>query len=339
MKRFLLTAGIISAFAVTACKEEQKNSATPETPAAVTESVPATDPAITFPKTVYYQCGEESVVFTLLSGDKANMKIANVSYAMERAISASGAKFQNLGDPETYLWSKGNMAQLRINGTDSPACVETAKPKAPPAPYRASGNEPGWSVVIEGDTLDLVADYGDSKARLPVVRDVTAGAVRTITASDGHDTVVMTVEDKRCDDDMSGEAFAHTVSLTRGGKAYKGCGKSLIRHVTWILQGINNDGVIGDSRITLTFGTEARLYGRSGCNNYNGGYSLEGENLQVDENMASTMMACIADGVMQQEQKYLKILSGVNKAAVDETGALILSGDKGDRLLFREDKE
>lgn len=354
MRKILLAIGMIAALGVTACKEEQEIAAEPDAqPAAtaeiaapVTETVDTVEsvttssaPAVTFPKTVYYQCGETFVQFTLLDDGKANMGIANVSYAMEQVIAASGTKYDNLGNPDTYLWSKGDKAMLRINGTDSPECVETSKPKPPAAPYRAQGNEPGWNIVIENGSITFVSDYGANTATYPVSADETANDVRTVTAANDTGSVSVTIENARCTDDMSGEAFAHSVTVESGDKTYTGCGKSLVRHVTWVLEDINNQGIIDNSHITLTFGAEGRLHGRSGCNSYNGGYSLEGETLNIDENMASTMMACIAEGMMEQEQKFLKTLAATNKITMDETGALVLTGNNGERLLFREATE
>lgn len=354
MKRLLLASCMIAALGVSACKEEQEVAAEPdakattaEIAAPVSEDVPpaapvttSPSPDVTFPKTVYYQCDDKFVEFTLIDADgKADMKIANASYAMQQAIAASGTKYENLGSPDTYLWSKGDKATLQISADNSTECVETTKPKPPEAPYHAQGNEPGWHFVIEKGVLNLTTNNGETEAAYSVTGDETAGSIRNITATNGAGSLNVTIEDTRCTDDMSGEAFAQTVSVAADGQTLTGCGKSLIRNVTWLLEDINNQGIIDNSHITLTFGGDGSLYGRSGCNNYNGGYSLEGENLSINGSMASTMMACTADALMEQERKFLQTLPAAKKATIDGTGALILSGDDGVRLLFREKTE
>lgn len=331
-------AEVVGSFPAPASAESETTATAAETTGTAVAATAAAEDR-SFPRTVYYQCGDKFVEFSLSASDKGDMRIANVAYAMEQTISASGAKFQNLGDPETYLWSKGEKADLRINGVDAPECIETQKPKAPEKPYRASGNEPGWYAVIENNGLKLVADYGEVETTLPVTQDTREGATRTVTAEQDGAKIVMTIRDEACQDGMSGEAFAHRVTLGYNDKTYEGCGKSLIRDVTWVLEDINNEGIIDNSHLTATFGQDGRVYGRSGCNNYNGSYTLEGENINVGGNMAATMMACIAEAVMQQEMKFLKTLPLVKKAVVDETGALILTGDDGARLLFREKSE
>src|SRR5690606_18023132 len=129
---------------------------------------------------------------------------------------------------------------------------------------------------------------------------------------------------------------AHQVSVSYNDQTYQGCGRSLIRDVTWRLEDLDKTGVIDNSHITLTFGSQGRISGSAGCNNYNGGYVLEGETLTIGPNIAATMRACIAEALMRQEQTFLQTLPAMTKATIDETGALILSNEEGQTLLFRE---
>lgn len=72
---------------------------------------------------------------------------------------------------------------------------------------------------------------------------------------------------------------------------------------------------------------ETRVSGNAGCNNFFGGYELEGETLRFGQTGA-TMMAC-PDG-METEQAFLAILDKVDRYAVE--GA-ILRLYQGDTLL------
>lgn len=80
----------------------------------------------------------------------------------------------------------------------------------------------------------------------------------------------------------------------------------------WTVTSFNNGqqavvGVLPDSEITLDFAA-TDLSGRAGCNNYFGGYTIEGSTIAVAQ-LGSTMMMCVApEGVMQQEQQYLAAL-------------------------------
>ena len=78
-----------------------------------------------------------------------------------------------------------------------------------------------------------------------------------------------------------------------------------------------------DHRPTLKF-DETTLGGSSGCNSYGGDYTRKDERISVGD-LASTLMACLDDGVMEQESAYLSILSQVEK--VQFAGdSLVLSG-------------
>jgi heat shock protein HslJ len=63
---------------------------------------------------------------------------------------------------------------------------------------------------------------------------------------------------------------------------------------------------VSGTEITLNFGADNTVSGSAGCNNYTGGYKLEGNQITIGP-LASTMMMC-EDTVMLQEQGYLTIL-------------------------------
>lgn len=67
-------------------------------------------------------------------------------------------------------------------------------------------------------------------------------------------------------------------------------------------------GVITGTALTAEFGRDGTLSGNGGCNNYNGPYKVDGEEIKIGP-LASTMMACTEpEGVMEQETQYLAAL-------------------------------
>ncbi len=284
---------------------------------------------------LYYQCGGLPVEFTLGKDDKADMRVADVVYALEEVRTASGAKYQTPGDPSTFFWSKGNGAWLRIRGRDMPECSKTAPPENPPKPYRAQGNEPGWNVEIAENMIRFSGAYGMQKIALPVEADETRNGVRTLRGRKDRDEIIVTVIPEPCRDTMSGEPFAHRVRLQYNQKIYQGCGRSLIREVVWRRADPNGvEAIDRFSHITLTFGADGRLHGNSGCNFYNGRYTLEGERLRISPQIMSTLRACPTEDLMRQEQAFLSILPELNTVRIDETGRLRLSSAGGETLLF-----
>src|SRR5215813_6808186 len=79
---------------------------------------------------------------------------------------------------------------------------------------------------------------------------------------------------------------------------------------TWNVTGYNNgrqavvSPIVG-SPISLSF-AEGRVSGRTGCNNFNGPYTLQGNTIKIGP-LAATRMMCAQD-VMAQEREFLKAL-------------------------------
>lgn len=83
---------------------------------------------------------------------------------------------------------------------------------------------------------------------------------------------------------------------------------------TWRATVYNNGraaavSLIDGSEITATFGTDGVLSGSSGCNRYRAAYVVKDSSMTI-QTPSSTRKACTQpDGVMQQEQEYLKALT------------------------------
>jgi heat shock protein HslJ len=95
----------------------------------------------------------------------------------------------------------------------------------------------------------------------------------------------------------------------------------------WVVEDLAGGGVIDRSRITLNFDAEGRVSGRASCNRYTAGYQQQGDLLSFTS-AAATKMAC-AESLMNQEQKFFRILGAVSRFTIDDTGALILEGEAG----------
>ena len=93
------------------------------------------------------------------------------------------------------------------------------------ADFRAVGNEPGWHMdIAKGEKILLITDYGDHRYEFPFMRPDSSNGrtVYDITAAGHHLTSV--IEEKPCNDSMSGRAFVATVTVTIDGQEYTGCG-------------------------------------------------------------------------------------------------------------------
>ena len=131
--------------------------------------------------------------------------------------------------------SKGREALIEVGAAGSRRCTENRRrsviedAKLRGADFWATGNEPGWTLEIDWQTILFVTNYGQDSYRFgrpdPDVdqsRETTA-----YTARDGGHGITVRLTAVACTDSMSGEAFETTVQITLDGRVYQGCGQPL----------------------------------------------------------------------------------------------------------------
>jgi putative lipoprotein len=97
---------------------------------------------------------------------------------------------------------------------------------------------------------------------------------------------------------------------------------------SWTVDGIGGVAVVAGSEPSITFTSDGQINGTTGCNRFFGGYAQEGGKLTFS-GVGMTKMACMGDGIMQQEMAFADILSGAAAASVDGAGKLTIMGEKG----------
>ncbi len=105
----------------------------------------------------------------------------------------------------------------------------------------------------------------------------------------------------------------------------------------WELMTYNNGNnalvsVNPDSRITAFF-ENGKLNGSAGCNNYSGGYEIEGNNIEIGP-LASTMMMCPDPGIMDQEQLYLAALGSAASYKILANRLELLNGEGATAAIY-----
>jgi membrane-bound inhibitor of C-type lysozyme len=154
------------------------------------------------------------------------------THKLLQATSASGAKY---ADASATFFSKGGEATLEASGAAAVKCHESrARSLAEDARirgvrFRARGNEPGWTVEVgPGSALTWVTGYGQERHEYPnalASGDAASGFVYTGTGATGD--IKVTIRPAACKDDMSGEVFDQQVTVSAGGRDYRGCGNRL----------------------------------------------------------------------------------------------------------------
>ncbi|SHL28161.1 Heat shock protein HslJ [Roseovarius marisflavi] len=273
---------------------------------------------------VDFTCGDLAVSVGLL-GREMILRSEGRDITLAAVESAAGGRYVGVNDPETEVTTDGNMTVIRLEGRDLPDCQKTEPPHR--AAYRAGGNEPGWSVVFDGDSAEITADYGEIRrsAARPDVQ-VTPGAYTFYMPSAG---ARLTVHDRICKDDATGMPHPHTALLALGDREFRGCGGNpleLLTGAVWQVMRLGDSPLVEPERLTLNFVAPDRVAGSTGCNRMVGGFSLTGEGMHFGA-MGSTMMACPAP-LMEQERRMLDALEQVTRFDIADDGALYLIGDQ-----------
>jgi len=277
-----------------------------------------------------FTCGDMRVSVGML-GDEAVLRAEGRDIPLARVETASGARYDALAEPGTSVWTKGDGAVVRLNGRDLTECREVLPPGE--RPYRARGNEPGWTVAFAGQIAEVVADYGEITREVPrpAPHPVPGGYVFDLSGADAR----LRVEEDLCHDDATGMPYPDTAQLTLGDRVLRGCGgdpADLLTGGAWRITDLGGAALIEPDRLSLNFLDAGRVAGSGGCNRIVGGFSLSGEGLHFGP-MASTMMAC-PDPLMEQERRMLDALEQVMAFDLDARGRLLLLAEDRRTVLI-----
>ena len=100
----------------------------------------------------------------------------------------------------------------------------------------------------------------------------------------------------------------------------------------WLATTIGGKQVIAGTSVTLKI-EGGRVGGKAGCNGYGGPVEILDDRITFGS-LFSTEMACVANGVMEQEQRYLSLLQGATRGDLSSDGALTIT-TPGGTLEFR----
>jgi heat shock protein HslJ len=100
---------------------------------------------------------------------------------------------------------------------------------------------------------------------------------------------------------------------------------------SWALVELDGAEPVGEVRPTIAFDDQGSVTGNAGCNTFNGEVTIDGSDLTFGP-LATTQMACVQEGVADQEQEFLTALQDVTTYTVDNEGRLVL--EDGGTLTF-----
>lgn len=119
--------------------------------------------------------------------------------------------------------------------------------------------------------------------------------------------------------------------------------------VTWVVKDLNGQIAMENPTMTLEFNDDGTVFGSDGCNSYRTTYTfLESESeegeaanfINISPEIASTLMACLEEGTMDQAASYLEALTQVTSYAIQQESGLtkLLLFEDGVTLITLEAK-
>jgi len=208
-------------------------------------------------------CGDMPVSVGIL-GEEMVLRVEGRDIALTQVRVASGARYNAVNDPDTYVWNKGETTRIRLEGRDLPECQEVPPPDQ--QPYRARGNEPGWHVALGARTAEIVADYGE------ITRQAPRPAVQVVPGAYEFDMpeagARLRIEERLCHDDATGMPYPDSALLSIDGRELHGCGgdpADLLTDGVWQVSALGDADLIEPERLSLNFLTPGRVAGSSGC--------------------------------------------------------------------------
>ena len=100
----------------------------------------------------------------------------------------------------------------------------------------------------------------------------------------------------------------------------------------WRVKSIAGAPVPDGVTVTMEFGADGRVAGRSGCNRYTGSFAHAGDTLKLSQ-LAGTRMAC-PPPQMDVEQRFFSAAGQVTGVRLSDNRELVLSGAAGPLLVL-----
>jgi heat shock protein HslJ len=217
-------------------------------------------------------------------------------------------------------------------------------------PLICFGNEPSWrlDLAVQGkasfSTPDSAAvDYIGSATAFPPRKESIWRGRATVP---GGGELVAFLREGACSDNMSETVHPYSVNVSMpDGRHYAGCCRLsesvadsvALEKATWRLTGLPGQGLPADqgrNAITVTF-ESGRVHGFSGCNQFTGSYSLDGQRLVLGP-LGGTMMAC-PEPAMSVERTFQGAFSGMLDIAVAGNELTLTPADGGEALRFERE--
>ncbi|TDE44367.1 META domain-containing protein [Flavobacterium rhamnosiphilum] len=250
----------------------------------------------------------------------------------------------------TIVSCKTNKVPIQISSeTEStPAYKEQMENLEQMIYFRATGNEPFWSLKISDNNIVFASlNAGFESFNAPFVAPIRAmdANVKMYRVATESGNMNIEIRQEECINSMSGAISPYVVKIeitkgkTDNSIVFNGCGTYITDaklHDIWVLEKMNGENVTRTKfkrefpRIEIN-ATTNKFFGFGGCNTMNGSLFFE-KGLLRFTNIASTMMACEPQN---RESEFLTSLQSTTSYSV-ENMKLTLKNQSGIELIFKK---
>jgi len=215
--------------------------------------------------------------------------------------------------------------------------------------FYARGNEPSWALDMDFEHNFHFRTMKGLEINVPAVNGSKAqdANVTRYYADVESGTLIITIHEQKCMDSMADQKFDFSVQVqVKMGKQedfeeYEGCGNFVPDfgiHDIWVLEKVNGkDLIIAMNGKELPrfefFASEGKVLGFSGCNDFNGNFSIVGKGEILFDDVAITDKKCTG---MEAENLLLKTLFGRRMKYAKENLNLIFIGHDGSEFIFKK---
>ncbi|MEP1215240.1 MAG: META domain-containing protein [Marinobacter sp.] len=206
-------------------------------------------------------------------------------------------------------------------------------------PFTARGNEPFWRAIVEPGQL-VLERMGEPPVELSYETIQRSATGRTFRAQGEGVLISLVTARQLCHDSMTGMPYPNQVRLKVNGDPFRGCGgdpEEMLQGAEWVVEDIDGAGIIDSSRVTIDFMAANRVAGSASCNQFRGDWKLTGEGLGFTR-IAATKKAC-APALMEQESRFLSVLSDITRFDIGRHGELLLISSDGRMITALQSTE
>ncbi len=223
------------------------------------------------------------------------------------------------------IWARRLSAALMLAGSCYASTAVAQAPMAFATDLECEGRSARFGVVADVPTFEI----GGQRHEM-----VRAGEQDGVTTYHSADRSISFLSRGRSGVLIeSGDRRSNCTPVRAGGKMLQSPGGATDSlEGGWRVKSIAGSPVPVGVTVTMEFGPDGRVSGRSGCNRYTGSFANAGDTLKFSQ-LAGTQMAC-PPPQMEVEQRFYSTVGEITGVRLSDNRELVLSGGADPLLIL-----